>query len=252
MKTIIALILITLLSYMGIAGALYAFQRDLLYAPTQKYLHPFDKLKVTSDAETINLIVLNKGNRKALIYFGGNGEAVIANAEKFSKTFPDLTIYLVNYRGYGGSSGKPTELGLFKDALCVYDTIKEKHDNISAAGRSLGSGVATYLAEKRTLKSLVLITPYDSMLKIVQNKFPFFPIKLLLKDHYNSLSRAKKISEDILVIAAEFDQVIPMTHTQNLINSFQENQVQLHVIKQSGHNSLSNHIDYYEALRDFL
>jgi hypothetical protein len=136
MKAILNLASIALFGYICIAGLLYIFQRDLLYFPTEKYEHPFEQISVSSQGETIEVIILNKGRSRALIYFGGNGEAVVANAEEFSSNFSDVTIYLINYRGYGGSTGKPTESGNYADALAVYDHVNKEHSQLSVAGRS--------------------------------------------------------------------------------------------------------------------
>jgi pimeloyl-ACP methyl ester carboxylesterase len=254
MKITRSLALAVLLGYIISAALMYVFQRDFLYFPTEEYEHPFERFGVSSQGETIEVIVLNRGEDKALLYFGGNGEAVVANAREFLSAFSDTTttVYLVNYRGYGGSSGEPTESGIYADALAVYDQIKGVHSHISVAGRSLGSGVATYLAANRLVESVLLITPYDSILNVAQTKFPIFPVRLLLKDHYDSLSRAKNITSKVLVIAAEHDQVIPMSHTSRLIAEFGNGQVVLKVIENAGHNSLSNSANYYKTLRDFL
>lgn len=252
MKIVLRIASITLIAYLCAAGLLFAFQRDFLYFPTEKYEHPFERISISSQNETIEVIVLNKGHQKALIYFGGNGEAVAANAKSFSSTFTDVTTYLVNYRGYGGSTGEPTESGIFTDALTIYDEIKKHHSQVSVIGRSLGTGVAVYLAANRTMESVALITPYDSVLNVAKSKFAVFPINLLLKDHFDSLSRAKYIESKVLVVAAEYDQVIEMSHTQNLINAFRNDQVILKVIKNTGHNSLSETHEYYDVLRDFI
>ena len=252
LKIISSLVFIALFCYVAIAGMLYVFQRSFLYFPSEKRPHPFERMVVSSQGESIEVIVLNKGKSKALIYFGGNGEAVVSNAEDFSSSFSDITIYLVNYRGYGGSSGKPTESGIYFDALTLYDQFKTLHSHISVAGRSLGSGVATYLAANRLFKNVVLITPYDSILNVAKEKYALFPVKLLLKDQYDSLSRVKNIKAKVLVIAAQNDQVIPMVHTQKLINEFKNNQVLLKIIKNTGHNNLLNSADYLKTFSEFI
>lgn len=243
---------LALFCYLLIAILLYVFQRQFLYFPTTTYEHSFERMSLSSQGEALEIIVLNKGNDEALIYFGGNAEAVVANGQEFSSNFSDVTTYLVNYRGYGGSSGKPTEVGNYADALTIYDKVKESHTDISVAGRSLGSGVATYLAANRRIENVILITPYDSILSLAKKQYSIFPIKFLLKDHYDSMSRVKDIKSKVLVITAESDQVIPMSHTQNLIKEFQNDQVSLKVIKGAGHNNLSNSSDYYKVIRDFL
>lgn len=238
--------------YLAAATLLYVYQRDFLYFPTPVYDHPYDQISIVNEDETLEIIALNQSKTKALIYFGGNAEAVVANAEMFQSTFPGMAIYLVNYRGYSASSGEPSELGIYSDSLKIYDEIKRNHAHISVAGRSLGSGVATYLASQREVQHTVLITPYDSILNIAKSSFPIFPIKFLLRDHFDSLSRASKISSPVMVLAAEFDQVIPAHSTQRLVNGFRPDQVTSKIIANTDHNNISNNTAYYLALSDFL
>ena len=202
MKLALIISSILLFCYICASLLLYIYQRNFLYFPTPKYEHSFERFSLASEGETHEIIMLNKGNAKALIYFGGNAEVVVANAEEFSSHLSETTIYLVNYRGYGGSTGKTTEAGNYADALAVYDHVKKDHAQISVAGRSLGSGVATYLAANRNVEKVALITPYDSILNIAKANYSLFPVTLLLKDVYDSASRAKTIQSNILVIAA--------------------------------------------------
>jgi fermentation-respiration switch protein FrsA (DUF1100 family) len=254
MKTATSLFLIAFAAYLMAIVLLYVLQRQLLYFPSPRYEHPFERFTVSSQGETIEVIVLNRGQDNALLYFGGNAEAVVANAQEFTSAFADTqtTLYLVNYRGYGGSSGTPNESGIFADALAVYDHIESSHSGISVAGRSLGSGVALYVAAQRSVQGVALITPYDRIVDVAQSKFPLFPISVLLKDHYDSLSLAKAVTSNLLVIAAEHDEVIPMRHTKRLLAVFDKERVVLKVIENAGHNDLSNSPKYYAALRDFL
>jgi len=252
MKIILFILKFSVFIYFLVAALLYFFQRDLLYSPSQKHEHPFKEIKVRNQGEVISVIVLNEGKSNALIYFGGNGEAVVFNAERFIPAFTDVTIYLVNYRGYGGSTGKPSESGLYSDALAIYDLIKPNHTKVSALGRSLGSGVAMYLSANKPIHQTVLITPYDSVLNVAKKRFGFLPINLLLKDKYDSVSRVKNTKSKTLVVAAEYDQVIPIDHTEKLVNEFPQEQIEYKVIKKSGHNSLSNTNEYYEYIKDFL
>ncbi len=252
MKFITSFFIFGFFCYCSITALLYIFQRNLLYFPTPKFDHPFEEIQFQNQGETISVISLNKNNDKALIYFGGNGEAVVASADELKSAFPDFTIYLLNYRAFGGSTGKPTEKEIYADALALYKIIKQKHTNISVIGRSLGSGVATYLAANRNIHKTVLVTPYDSILNIAKKQFRFFPVKLLLKDKFDSLSRVNSISSKVLVIAAEHDEVIPMENTENLVNKFPNEQIRFKLIYGSGHNNLSISKEYYSAIFNFL
>ncbi len=239
-------------AYLAIALLLFIFQRDLIYLPTAEYLHDFGTEQFAIEEENINVVVTNKGNKNAILYFGGNGESIAHSAPSLARTFPAHTLYLVNYRGYGGSSGEPTEKALYNDAQHIYDIVEKRHVNVSVIGRSLGSGVATFLASTRTIKKMVLVTPYDSMQRMAQDKFPFLPISILLKDKYNSVERIEGIKSRTLIILAEHDNVIPRKYSKQLVQAFRKQQVTVKTILGAGHNSLSNTDEYYRFLRGFM
>jgi pimeloyl-ACP methyl ester carboxylesterase len=251
-------VLILIGIYLACALVLFVYQRAFIYLPTNEYKHSFEQITILNNDVNIQVIVLNKGNKNAFIYFGGNAEAVIHNALEFSINFPSRTIYLVNYRGYGGSSGKPTEAGLFSDAIAIFDNVLAAHKDIAVIGRSLGSGVAMHLAANRAVSQVVLITPYDSILAIAKKQFPLFPISLLLKDQYDSVELANKVSASVLVLAGGKDRIIPFSHTQKLVDALgigkdkrQENLTMI-VFEQAGHNNISQSVNYYKNLTSFL
>jgi len=251
-KILIFLIKLILLAYITFGILLFINQRDLLYAPTDKVNHVFDEVIFHNDNESINVIVVNDKKEKAILYFGGNGDTVARSAFAFDRFFPEYTVYLVNYRGYGGSSGEPTEKGIYSDALAIFDEIRSKHSDISVLGRSLGSGVATYLATKREFDKLVLITPYDSAQSMAQERFPMYPMSILLKDKYDSVSRVKDIEVKTLILIAGDDTVIPMKHVKNLIAAFPTSKVDVEIIESVGHNTILLDARYYHALQKFI
>ena len=249
---LIAFIKLLLFAYITFGVVLFINQRDLLYAPTDKVNHIFNEVIFHNDKESINVIVMHDKKEKAILYFGGNGDTVARSAFAFDRFFPEHTVYLVNYRGYGGSSGEPTEKGIYSDAIVIFDQIRSKHSDISVLGRSLGSGVATYLASKREFKKLVLITPYDSAQSMAQERFPMYPMMILLKDKYDSVARTKDIKAKILVLIAEKDSVITVKHSQKLIDAFSDSKVEVKIIEGVGHNSILCDDNYYHVLQKFL
>lgn len=253
MKKIMKLILSIFFSiYSILAIFLYIKQNDFLYFPTQKLETIYKEKVFINENESISTTVINFGQKQAIIYFGGNAENVDYNVNDFKNMFKDYTVYLIKYRGYGRSSGKPTEKALYSDALHIYDSIKNRYLNISVIGRSLGSGVATYLASKRSIDKLTLITPFDSIQSVAQAKFPIFPMSLLLKDKYKSIDRVHKIKSQTLILMAQNDQVIKNMHSINLANKFPTSQVTIEVIENENHNSISNNKLYYALLKKYF
>jgi len=252
MKTIIILLLILLAVYFLVGLVLYLKQRDLLYYPSEKVTHSYPTMILENEGEKIHMTITNPGQEKALLYFGGNGEAVAAGAQVFAEELPDYTTYLVDYRGYGQSTGKPTEAGLFSDALVLYDAIHHKHQSISLFGRSLGTGIACYVASQKETEKLVLITPYDSVKNIAQARYPLYPMGLLIKDPYNSLKRVPRIKAKTLILIAEHDTVVPKQHAYRLANAFPQSQVEVHEIKGSAHNTIAQTPEYHHILGVFF
>ncbi len=251
-KFLINMVAVILTLYCLLGLLLFVFQRSLLYFPTPELLHPFAEEVIENDGETIRVIVINPGQRDALIYFGGNAEAVAASGSDLNSSLPNYSIYLVNYRSYGGSTGKPDEQSLYSDALQIFDTISDRHRRVDVLGRSLGSGVASYLASRREIAKLILVTPFDSIREVAQGLYPIVPAGLMLLDEYDSLSRVEQISAPTMILIAEQDNVIPRRHSDNLVSAFPPSQVSAHVIKGTGHNTVSAVSDYYAHIHGFL
>ena len=241
-----------LLIYVLIGAVLFFYQRKLIYFPTAKIPHDYEQLQLIHDNVTLEVIVLNQGQKEAIIYFGGNAESVVYSAKYFLAAFPQQTVYLLNYRGYGGSSGQPGEKGFFADALFLFDKVLEKQATISVIGRSLGSGVATFLASKRPVKKMALISPFDSITRVAQNNFMIFPMFLMLLDKYDSISRVKNVKAETIVLIAENDEVIPRINSQRLIDEFPAEQLTVKIIADSRHNDISEKAEYYQHLKDYF
>lgn len=230
----------------------------MMYLPTADVdVSGAEAIKISSGNETLKVWRLGKGP-DAIIYFGGNAENVAWNIPTYSEFFPGYSIYLVNYRGYGGSTGSPSEAGFYADALKVYDELEPKHRSIYLIGRSIGAAVATYLAAERRVKHLVLITPFDSALNMAREIYPFVPVKLLLKDRLDATVHARKVSSSVSVIVAGNDDIVPRARSEALIDAFDSDRIapdriatdrsHVRIIKGASHNDIDGFTDYTEAL----
>jgi pimeloyl-ACP methyl ester carboxylesterase len=248
-----ALLAILLAAYLAMCLALYFFQRQLLFFPTAEVARPgTQSIIVDTGGAKLKVWVVNPGRENALIYFGGNAENVAYAVDDFSAAFPASTLYLVNYRGYGGSSGTPDEAGLYHDALALYDRIAAEHGRMMVMGRSIGSAVATYLAAERETDKLILVTPFDSAVNVARRLYPLFPVALIVRERYDSLGRAAKITAPTLVIAAGSDEIIPEESTRNLVRAFPPARLRFEILPETGHNTLQLHPDYYRLLTAFV
>ena len=248
----ITALLIALLLYVGFVSYLYVFQRSFLYLPHSGYTD-FASLKLLERPDAkIHLTVREFETDKAIIYFGGNAENVSYNLLDFESKFPDYAVYLMHYRSYGGSEGKPSENAIIEDAFALYDLVAGKHKNIAVIGRSLGTGVAVRLAAEREVSHVILITPYDSILNIARRAFPYVPVGWLLKDRYESWRYAADITAPTLILMAENDEVIPASSTRRLYSFFREGAATLVVIPDTRHNSVSFDLTFEHAFASFF
>lgn len=253
MRFVILLFALSVLVYLGICAALFVFQRSLIYYPQpQLTTGPSATMELAVADASLVVSVRSHDGPKALLYFGGNAEDVSSNLPSFSQAIPDHALYLLHYRGYGGSSGTPSEEALQRDALALFDRIHRDHPDIAVVGRSLGSGIAIWLAGQRPVTRLVLVTPYDSLQDLAASHFPYLPVRWLLRDKYESSRYAPSIRVPTLLISAEHDEVIPSASTARLLAAFAPGVAALEVIAGAGHNTLSNRPQYLEAVRSAL
>jgi pimeloyl-ACP methyl ester carboxylesterase len=253
MKEITYTILVLVGIYLLIVALLFIFQRKLIYIPVP--IDPaFSADEITVDNNGIELHgwVLHPGKPRAVIYFGGNSESITDRAEYFDSLFSDYSVYLVNYRGYGQSQGQPSEAALYADALAIYDRIRPQHDSITAYGRSLGSGVAVYLASQRPIDKLILLTPFDSIAAVAQSVYPLFPVRYLVRDRFDSATLAREIDTPVLIASAELDRVIGLQHTLALRQEFSRAKVDYVQIKGAAHNDITEYSQYHESVARFI
>ncbi|MCP3687535.1 MAG: alpha/beta hydrolase [Gammaproteobacteria bacterium] len=253
MKFVFSIIVLICLAYLLVVAGMYLFQRSLLYYPVP-YQQGINRDEVTINTAGIRLHgwVLNPGKSRALIYFGGNAEAIENNIENFESIFRDFSVYLLHYRGYGKSEGKPSESALFADALTIYDEIHPDHSTISVMGRSLGSGVAVYLASQRDTEKLILLTPYDSIAEVAQFHYPFLPARIVTRDRFESFRYAPLITAPVLMVTAELDQIVPLERALRLRQFFTKTQVEYRLIESAAHNDVTEFSQYHRLLRDFI
>lgn len=245
--TVVAAIAI---GYLALCAALFVFQRSLIYYPQPRSVADgAQTITLRTDEPRVLVTARSHDGPKALVYFGGNAEDVSYSLPGLASAFPDHAIYLLHYRGYGGSAGKPSEAALVADALALFDKVHRAHPDIVVVGRSLGSGVAVQLASERAVSRLVLVTPYDSIADLAAGQFPYLPVHWLLQDKFESWKYAQKVVAPTLLIAAEHDEVIPRASSAQLYSRFRSGVASFKVVPGTGHNTISDSPEYLPLLR---
>lgn len=238
------------LVYLALCVALLVFQRSLLYFPQPSSLGPRDTtVSLPVAGATVVASVRSSAAPDAVVYFGGNGEDVTRSVPGLAAAFPQHALYLLHYRGYGGSTGTPSEAAIVADALALFDLAQRAHRDVLVIGRSLGSGVAVRVASLRPVAGVVLVTPYDSIQELAAARYGYFPVRWLLRDKFESWKYAPAVTAPTLLLAAENDEVIPRASTELLLSRFKPGVAAMKVVASTGHNSISEHADYAALLR---
>lgn len=236
--------------YIALCLLLFLAQRSFIYFPQSKS-PTGNSPTLTLEFEGENLLVSTRprAGQYAVIYFGGNAEDVARSLPTLAEAFPERSLCALNYRGYGGSTGKPSEAAIISDALRLFDRIHADHPHIVVIGRSLGSGVAIHVASERPVERLVLVTPYDSLLNIAATQFRYFPLSWLMLDKFESWRYAPKVTATTQLLVAQNDEVIPLASSEALYKHLPHSLAILTIIPGVGHNTISESSEYIPALR---
>ena len=219
--------------WLGLTAAVAANQRRLVFNPTlvREVQHPRSSghrtrpvvLRATDGTRLCGWLMTPTipGPRPAVLYFGGRSEEVSWVVRDAGKLFPNMTVLAMNYRGYGESQGIPAEIHMIEDGCLLLDWLATRGQvdasRIAVLGRSLGSGVAVQVAKERPANSVVLITPYDSILAIAKRRFRVMPIEYMLRHRFESIKHAPSLKAPNYVLRAASDDVVPHANTDLLV-----------------------------------
>jgi fermentation-respiration switch protein FrsA (DUF1100 family) len=255
MNTLKWLLIVVAVIYVGGLAALFLLQRSFLFPiPTRERIAPAaagfpeveEHVLTTADGEKIVLWhVPAKPGRPVILYFHGNGDYLAGFFGRFRDMIADGTgIVVPAYRGYSGSSGSPSEQGLLKDAAAAYAFTTARYDagRIVVWGFSLGTGVAVAIAAEQKIGKLILEAPYSSIADVAASSFPFFPVRLLVRDSFHSDLRIGKVRVPLLVMHGARDPAIPIVFGERLLALANEPK-QFVRFPDGGHNDL----DYFGA-----
>lgn len=224
------MIIALLAIYALIAAGMILYQRKLMYFPHTDLLAPaqygLDHVKAgklkTKDGELLDFWHLPAADgRPTILYFHGNGGHLGFRANFFrAAADAGYGVWMLSYRGFGTSTGSPSETGLYIDAEAAYQYLRQDlqlaDDQIILFGESLGTGVATHVAQGKKLRSLVLQAPFTSVVGLASEIYWWLPVNMMLKDRYDSISKTANVQMPTLILAAEKDRVVPARHAKRL------------------------------------
>ena len=248
LRQVLLLLLVPAGLFAGLCLLMFLTQRSQIFYPVRESTVPgATPTRFAVDGAEIKVWTVSRPGRAALLYFGGNAEDVGASIGRFADLLPEHSLYFVNYRGYGGSTGKPSERALVGDAIALYDDLRTRHEEIHVLGRSLGSGVAVQLAVERDVRRLVLVTPFDSLVNVARAHYPWMPVGLLMRDRFDSVSLAPALSSETLVVVAEADEIIPRDRSDALIRAFRDSP-RVVVLEGARHNGIDLDLRYLDEV----
>ena len=216
------LLLSAVVGYLCLAALLYVRQRSLMYFPDSGRVSPAaarvpqaEEVELaTSDGERVIVWhVPPRGDQPVVLYFTGNGGNLAGRAERFRRLISGgAGLVALSYRGYGGSSGSPSEAGLLRDGAAAYDFAAALYpaSRIALWGKSLGTAVAVAIAAKRAVAGVVLESPFTSTVDLAAAIYWFVPVRVLLKDRFHSDQRIGGVTAPVLVLHGTRDQIVPI------------------------------------------
>lgn len=249
--------------YLTAATGLFVFQRNLQYFPTHRDPDPatlglqgVTRLTLpTPDGETLVLwFAPPQGDTPMILFLHGNAGELADRADRLAfYQSQGFGAAFLSYRGYGGSTGTPSETGLLTDAKTAYDHLRAQGiaaDRIVLIGESLGTGPAVQTAARNPVGALILEAPYAAAVDIAQTQYPWLPVALLMKDQYRSRDHIAKVRAPVLILHGERDRVIPFPSGQALFAMARDPKTFLS-LGRKGHEALSDP-ETWAAETDFI
>jgi fermentation-respiration switch protein FrsA (DUF1100 family) len=235
--------------YVGLVATLYLTQRSLMYfpdtvptTPAQAGLSEAQQVPLTaSDGVQISAwYVAPQDDKPVIVYFHGNGGALRLGVPRFRKLIGSgIGLVALEYRGYGGNAGTPTERGLIADGDVAYAFAAAHYPakEIVLWGQSLGSGIAAAIAAKRPVGRIILEAPFTSAAALAALHYRYMPTRLLIKDQFRSDRRIRKVTAPLLILHGARDQVTPYAMGEQLFELANEPK---HIVRflDGGHDDL--------------
>jgi fermentation-respiration switch protein FrsA (DUF1100 family) len=227
-------LILAFVSYFCFLLFIFLFQRSFMYYPNiNSYLSHSIKFNYeevfVSSSEKIQLkswFSYDPNNKKTILFFHGNAGDLDNRIYKLNEFYNlKVNFLIISWRGFSGNDGKPSEKGLYQDALSAVAWLKNKgigKKNIILYGESLGTGVATELASRDDYAGVILESPFTSMVDMGKKFYPYLPVSLLQRDRYNSLKKIKKIHSPILVMHGKADSLVPFRMGKKIFDEANE------------------------------
>jgi fermentation-respiration switch protein FrsA (DUF1100 family) len=256
-------VVFAVLAYAVAALGMYVFQRKLQYLTENKGLTPESvgvvgatvEALTTPDGEKIIVWYAPAAEGKpTILYFHGNAGEIGDRPLRFNYYHSrGFGVTYVSYRGYGGSTGSPTEAGLITDATTAYDWLIAKGiapQNIVLLGESLGSGIAVQIAAQKQVGAVALNAPYTSTADVAARIYWWLPVRVLMKDQYRSMDFIADVKAPLLVVHGDQDILIPLEFGKRLFAAANEPK-EMKIIQGLGHEAIFEEVAWAREVEFF-
>jgi uncharacterized protein len=225
---VFTLIAIPVLGYGAVCGYMYMKQDALIYMTDRApYVAPPADLPIeTVTLNTADGVKIDgwyeppHPGQPVMLFLHGQGASLNDGRFRYRRMHDKGVGYLaIDYRGFGHSTGKPSEDGLYTDALAAYNFLIRRGiqpEQIIIHGHSLGSGVATWLATRRPARALILEAPFTAASDVAAERYPYLPVNQLMRDKFENRARMPEIYMPVLIVHGDHDSVIPFAHGERL------------------------------------
>ncbi|HKJ66982.1 MAG TPA: alpha/beta fold hydrolase [bacterium] len=266
MKTIAIIVISLIALYFGLSILIYFFQRLMVYHPEKTLTRTpatvgidFEDVTIrTGDGKRIHGWFLpHESPRAVVLYLHGNAGNISDRVDSIRLLHAlRLSVYIIDYRGYGKSTGNPTETGTYRDAEAAWNYLTEHRkipsDQISIYGRSLGGAVAIWLAAHYTPRALMVGSTFSNIRDIARDLFPGFPAVILSRIRYNSEKHIRQVQCPVLIMHSREDDLIPFRHGKNLYEAAHEPKSFLELRGGHGESIFVSRKEYMEGIERFL
>ena len=258
------LLVLLIVLYAMIGTSLYFLQEKILFRPTflaQDYVYNFDSnfeelfLKPNDEA-VINALHFKAEKPKGVIlYFHGNA-GDLSRWGLITEYFVNMhyDVLVMDYRTYGKSTGPLSENALYEDAQYCYDYLKSRYseNQITLYGRSLGTGIATYVASKNQPKQLILESPYYNLEDVAKHRFPIFPVKYLMRYRLASHEYIVQARCPIAIVHGMQDYVVSFASGKKLFDISPQELSTFTIVENGNHNNLIQFEAYHQMIETLL
>ena len=208
-------------------------------------------IHTAQDGTALEGFWLKNQSDRLLVWFDGNSDNVNALLPEATNRFKNLDLLALNYRGYGQSGGQPSQDAILSDALDIYDTYASNYHKVYLLGRSLGSGVASFLAGQRPASGLILITPFRSIRDLAQARFPLIPIGFLVRHPFESWRYLQTSDLPVALLGVKKDRITPEKQAQALKKHI-HSLVHEEWLEGTTHAEVINHPRYFDFIEESL